>query len=147
LNAYKVKTLGYVRCSREVIDVMIRQGNGGRIVNIGGMVSRQVSYAGRKSVGVVAIPNASIPIITKNMSDLVAEHGITVNCIHPSHTRTPRQTRMIEKEAESRGISVDEVESSRAQNIPIGRRLNLRTSPAWPSSWPPTKPVPSQISP
>ena len=126
---------------------MIRQGNGGRIVNIGGMVSRQVSYAGRKSVGVVAIPNASIPIITKNMSDLVAEHGITVNCIHPSHTRTPRQTRMIEKEAESRGISVDEVESSRAQNIPIGRRLNLRTSPAWPSSWPPTKPVPSQISP
>ena len=113
-----LKVLGYVRCAREAIPHMQRRG-GGRIINIGGMAARQVGHLTNTN----GVTNASVANITKNLADQVASDQILVNCIHPGATRTPRQTRILERRAQDLGVSVDEAEDVTVSGIPIGRMI------------------------
>ncbi|MDH3600011.1 MAG: SDR family oxidoreductase [Candidatus Tectomicrobia bacterium] len=118
VNHITVKILGYVRCAREAIPHMQRRG-GGRIINIGGMAARQVGHLTNTN----GVTNASVANITKNLADQVAADQILVNCIHPGSTRTPRQTRILERRAQDMGVSVDEAEQVTVSHIPIGRMI------------------------
>jgi NAD(P)-dependent dehydrogenase (short-subunit alcohol dehydrogenase family) len=118
INHITVKILGYVRCAREAIPHMQRRG-GGRIINIGGMAARQVGHLTNTN----GVTNASVANITKNLADQVAADHILVNCIHPGATRTPRQTRILERRAQDMGSSVEAAEQATVSSIPIGRMI------------------------
>jgi len=118
VNHITVKILGYVRCAREAIPHMQRRG-GGRIINIGGMAARQVGHLTNTN----GVTNASVANITKNLADQVAADHILVNCVHPGATRTPRQTRILERRAQDMGSSVEAAEQATVSSIPIGRMI------------------------
>ncbi len=118
MNHINVKIMGYVRCAREAIPHMQQRG-GGRIVNIGGMVARQVGHLTNSN----GVTNAGVANITKNLADQVAPDNILVNCIHPGTTRTPRQAQILERRARDMGASIEEAERVAVQNIPIGRMV------------------------
>ena len=118
VNHITVKILGYVRCAREAIPHMQRRG-GGRIINIGGMAARQVGHLTNTN----GVTNASVANITKNLADQVAADHILVNCVHPGATRTPRQTRILERRAQDMGASVEAAEQATVSSIPIGRMI------------------------
>jgi NAD(P)-dependent dehydrogenase (short-subunit alcohol dehydrogenase family) len=116
LNHISVKTMGYVRCTREAVPHMIQRG-GGRIINIGGMSTREVGRL-RAANGVVT---AGVANLTKNLSDQFGRHNILVNCIHPGTTRTVRQTDVLVRRARELGLSLEETERETVRSIPIGR--------------------------
>ena len=96
-----VKLMAYIRCAREVLPHMKRQG-AGRIVNIGGMTAR-IAAPLRVTNGIV---NAGIANFTKQLAGHVAPDNITVNCVHPGSTATDRLLQSFRRQAEDAGVGV-----------------------------------------
>jgi NAD(P)-dependent dehydrogenase (short-subunit alcohol dehydrogenase family) len=76
-----VKVLGYLRTAKAVAPQFIAQG-WGRIVNIGGLSTRQVGLAS------ASMRNAAVTALTKTLSDELGRHGVTVNVVQPGLTVT-----------------------------------------------------------
>ena len=82
----EVKVVGTYLCSKAAAIQMIKQGNGGRIVNIS-------STAGKRGTARMAAYNASnfaVDGFTQALAKEVAEHEITANCVCPGMTETAR---------------------------------------------------------
>ena len=100
---------------------MIRQGNGGRIINIGSDVAKRATrmgaaYAASKQ-GLVALTQASA-------LDL-APYGITVNCPCPGGINTDRISYWERAQAEAKGLSYEEFRAgivrAGGEATPLGR--------------------------
>lgn len=103
----EVKVIGTYLCSKAAAIQMIKQGGGGRIINIS-------STAGKRGNARMAAYNAAnfaVDGFTQALSKEVAEHEITANCVCPGMTETARLDPV------GRG---DEW-LSRAAQIPLGR--------------------------
>ncbi len=82
----EVKVVGTYLCSKFATIQMIKQGVGGRIVNIS-------STAGKRGSANTAAYNASnfaVDGFTQALAKEVAEHEITANCVCPGMTETAR---------------------------------------------------------
>ncbi len=82
----EVKVVGTYLCSKAAAIQMIKQGNGGRIVNIS-------STAGKRGTARTAAYNASnfaVDGFTQALAKELAEHEITANCVCPGMTETAR---------------------------------------------------------
>jgi NAD(P)-dependent dehydrogenase (short-subunit alcohol dehydrogenase family) len=88
-----VKLMAYIRCAREVLPHMRARG-GGRIANF-----------------------------TKQFANHVANHNITVNCIHPGPTATDRILQSFERQAQDAGVSMEEIATRQIAKIPLGRLI------------------------
>lgn len=96
---------------------MIKQGNGGKIINIS-------SQAGKMGIPFFAHYSASkfaVTGLTQAFALELAEHGIYVNAVCPGYVCTGMQTREIEWEANLLGISKDQVRESYLEKIPLKR--------------------------
>ena len=111
-----VKLMGYVRCAREVLPHLRRNG-WGRIINIAGMSARIVTEY-RITNGAV---NSAVTNFTKHLSEQIGRDGITVNAIHPGYTWTPRLQGMLERLVELEKAPLEEIRTRRLKEIPIGR--------------------------
>ncbi len=103
----EVKVIGTYLCSKAAAIQMIKQGSGGRIINIS-------STAGKRGNARMAAYNAAnfaVDGFTQALSKEVAEHEITANCVCPGMTETARLDPV------GRG---DEW-LSRAAQVPLGR--------------------------
>ena len=114
-NHLDVKLMAYIRSAREVLPHMQKNG-WGRIVNIGGITAR-ISASHRVTNGVI---NAGVANFTKSFADFIARDKITVNCVHPGTTVTDRMMEGFERYARDAGVSVEEMERQKAQEIPMG---------------------------
>jgi NAD(P)-dependent dehydrogenase (short-subunit alcohol dehydrogenase family) len=112
-----VKVLGYLRTAREVAPYMTARG-WGRIVNISGLAARSTG----STIG--SMRNVAVVALTKNLADELGPHGINVTVVHPGLTRTEKTAGVIARQAEVRGISVDEVEQGMASTNSIRRILD-----------------------
>jgi 3-oxoacyl-[acyl-carrier protein] reductase len=110
------KLLNYIRVTREVVPHM-RSAGWGRIINIAGTAGRQPS----NTAMAVGLNNAAVINWTKSLSLQYAADGILVTTIAPGSIETPRQVRNRQREAELRGVTLDELQRSRAVNIPLQR--------------------------
>jgi NAD(P)-dependent dehydrogenase (short-subunit alcohol dehydrogenase family) len=72
-------------CSQAAARQMIRQGDGGAIVNI----SSQASVIGAPERGVYSGAKAGVNNLSRTMAAEWAEHGIRVNVVAPTVTRSP----------------------------------------------------------
>ncbi len=106
------KVLGYLRCAKAVAPHMEKD-NWGRIVNIGGLASRNGGT-------ISGLRNLSLVHLTKTLSGQLGSSGITVNVVHPGLTRTESTV----DQAKAQGLSVQEYEKQAGKNITIGRLVD-----------------------
>jgi NAD(P)-dependent dehydrogenase (short-subunit alcohol dehydrogenase family) len=102
LRDFEEKYVGYFRCARAAAPYM-RQAGWGRIVNIGGLATRN---AGPISAGA---RNASTVHLTKTLAVELGKYGINVNLVHPSTTVTERYVERMTARAKNEGKSFEEV--------------------------------------
>lgn len=114
-----VKVMGYLRCAREVAPHMREQGFG-RIINISGLAARQSG----STIG--SIRNVAVAALTKNLADELGPHGINVTVVHPGTTRTENTPGVLVAQAESQGISPEEIERRMAQANSVRRVITAR---------------------
>jgi NAD(P)-dependent dehydrogenase (short-subunit alcohol dehydrogenase family) len=115
-ESLELKLFGIVRCCREVLPHMQRQG-WGRIVNLIGHRGRQPE-ADAMPAGVA---NAGLINFTKALADEFVRDGILVNGVSPCPMQTRRLDYMVKAKAEMSGISEDAAREAFLRDIPIGR--------------------------
>ncbi|HEX6745037.1 MAG TPA: SDR family oxidoreductase [Solirubrobacteraceae bacterium] len=113
-DEFNVKARGYLRCARAVAPLMVESG-WGRIVNIGGLAARQTGNL----VGTVR--NVAVAALTKNLADELGPRGVNVNVVHPGMTRTERTPQAMAAMAQSRGVTVEELERALDGAVSLGR--------------------------
>lgn len=97
----------------------------GQTMPSGGSIINLSSAAGKLSTtqeaAVYASSKAIVLSITRSFAYAFAPKGVRVNAVCPGIVDTPMQVSVINKLAEIRGISSNQIEESRILNIPIGR--------------------------
>ena len=107
-----VNVKGIFLCSREVAKQLLKQGRGGRIINI----SSLQGSAGRKGDPAYAASKAAVNLMTKSMACEWAGDSITVNAIAPTWCWS-EMTEAI--------LNIPEFYAQLQQRIPQGRAGNL----------------------
>jgi 3-oxoacyl-[acyl-carrier protein] reductase len=110
------KLLNYIRVTREVVPYM-QKAAWGRIISISGTAGWEPSN-GAMAIG---LTNAAVINWTKAMSLQYAADGILVTTVAPGSVETPRQVRNRQREADIRGLNLDELLKARARDIPLQR--------------------------
>jgi NAD(P)-dependent dehydrogenase (short-subunit alcohol dehydrogenase family) len=107
------KVCGYLRYIRAVVPAM-KQHRFGRIINIGGLT-------GRSSDAISGMRNVAVVHLTKTLSDILGQDGITVNALHPAIIQTPHLDELMEEMAEEADSTIAAVEADFIAKIPIRR--------------------------
>jgi NAD(P)-dependent dehydrogenase (short-subunit alcohol dehydrogenase family) len=110
------KLFNYIRVTREVVPHMQKAGSG-RIINIAGTAGWQPS----STAMAVGMNNAAVINWTKSMALQYAADGILVTAVAPGSIDTPRQTHNRRREADIKGLPVEELLQARAREIPLQR--------------------------
>jgi NAD(P)-dependent dehydrogenase (short-subunit alcohol dehydrogenase family) len=116
---HRVNAKGVFFCMQRAAQEMIKQGNGGRIINIASIAGK--GYAGTSNASYAASKGAVIAM-TYIAAHQLAQHDINVNAVCPGSTRTALSENNARGRAASLGISEAEMERRRTAQIPLGRR-------------------------
>jgi NAD(P)-dependent dehydrogenase (short-subunit alcohol dehydrogenase family) len=115
-ESLELKLFGIVRCCREVVPHMQRQG-WGRIVNLIGHRGRQPEPDAMPA----GVANAGLINFTKALADEFVRDGILVNGVSPCPMQTRRLDYIVKAKAETSGISEQAAREAFLRDIPIGR--------------------------
>ncbi|MCU1367909.1 MAG: short-chain dehydrogenase [Ilumatobacteraceae bacterium] len=96
-----VKVLGYLFAAQAVAPQM-RAAGWGRIINIAGGAALSTG----STIG--SIRNVAVAALTKNLADELGPSGITVNCIHPSLTRTVRSDEVTDPAGRAQAATIEQ---------------------------------------
>lgn len=103
---------------REVAAEMIRQGTGGRIINIASGAGRQ----GGASISAYAASKFAVIGFTQSIAAELAPHGITVNACCPGHVTTTRMWDQIDLESSRiSGAAPGATKEAAVAAVPFGR--------------------------
>jgi 3-oxoacyl-[acyl-carrier protein] reductase len=112
-GAFEQILMSLIRCVRGVLPSM-RERGGGRIVNV-------ASSSVKQPIEALTLSNTFRTGLAKNLSLELAPDGILVNTLGPGRIATARSEGMDASQAESRGVSVEEVRAEFEARIPLGR--------------------------
>jgi NAD(P)-dependent dehydrogenase (short-subunit alcohol dehydrogenase family) len=112
-----VNAKGTFIVSQLVVRRMIDRGIKGRIIN----VSSAGGKLGAPFLAHYCASKFAVVGFTQSLALEVAAHGIRVNAVCPTWTRTSMQEREIVWESRLRGISPNEVMELYVKNVPLGR--------------------------
>ena len=102
-----VKLMGTFLCSKAAASQMVKQGEGGRIVNL----SSAMGKSGQANASAYNAANFAVDGFTQALAKELAKHNITANCVCPGLTDTARMDPM------RRSGGMD----ARLSGIPMGR--------------------------
>ena len=91
---------------------------GGAIVNFSSPSAR---WAYTLETAVYGATKTAIQGVTRSFAVALAPRKVRVNAISPGITDTPMQERVLRKVSEMRGLSYEELSSSRTKLVPLGR--------------------------
>ena len=97
--------------------VMIAQGSGGAIVNIGSIFGQQ----GKAGIAGYSSSKGGITLLTHSLALELAPHGIRVNTISPGNMTTDMHLAELQSRADAAGTSAAEQERLVRDSIPLGR--------------------------
>jgi 3-oxoacyl-[acyl-carrier protein] reductase len=116
-TAFEQILLSLIRCVRGVLPHMREGEPWGRIVNV-------ASSSVKQPIENLTLSNtfrAGLAGLAKSLSLELAPDGILVNTLGPGRISTARSESMDASQAESQGVSVEEVRGSFESRIPLGR--------------------------
>jgi 3-oxoacyl-[acyl-carrier protein] reductase len=115
-KALQLKFMGYVRCLRYALPIMVQQG-GGRVVNLIGNDGVKPSYW-EIAPGAA---NAAGQNLTMSLSGQYARNGISFVAVNPGPVRTERWAGLVAAMARDMGLSYQEADKLAPASIPLGR--------------------------
>jgi len=116
-KALQLKFMGYVRCLRYALPIMVKQGGGGRVVNLIGNDGVKPSYW-EIAPGAA---NAAGQNLTLSLSGQYARHGISFVAVNPGPVRTERWAGLVAAMARDMKLTYEEADKLAPSSIPLGR--------------------------
>ncbi len=115
-QSLQLKFMGYVRCLRHVLPIMVKQG-GGRVVNLIGNDGVKPSYW-EIAPGAA---NAAGQNLTMSLAGQYGRHGISFCAVNPGPVRTERWDGLVKAMARDMKLSFDDANQLAPSSIPMGR--------------------------
>src|SRR5271168_1584961 len=115
-QSLQLKFMGYVRCLRYVLPIMVKQG-GGRVVNLIGNDGVKPSYW-EIAPGAA---NAAGQNLTMSLAGQYGKHGISFCAVNPGPVRTERWDGLVKAMSRDMKIGYDEANQLAPSSIPMGR--------------------------
>src|SRR3954469_13341904 len=112
----QLKFMGYVRCLRYVLPLMVKQG-GGRVVNLIGNDGVKPSYW-EICPGAA---NAAGQNLTVSLAGQYGKHGVSFCAVNPGPVRTERWDGLVKAMSRDMKLSYDEANQLAPSSIPMGR--------------------------
>jgi 3-oxoacyl-[acyl-carrier protein] reductase len=112
----QLKFMGYVRCLRYVLPIMVKQG-GGRVVNLIGNDGVKPSYW-EICPGAA---NAAGQNLTLSLAGQYGKHGISFCAVNPGPVRTERWAGLVKAMSRDMNLSYEEADQLAPSSIPMGR--------------------------
>ena len=115
-QAMQLKFMGYVRCLRYALPIMVKQG-GGRVVNLIGNDGVKPSYW-EIAPGAA---NAAGQNMSLSLAGQYGRHNISFCAVNPGPVRTERWAGLVGAMSRDMGISYEEADKLAPASIPLGR--------------------------
>jgi 3-oxoacyl-[acyl-carrier protein] reductase len=115
-QALQLKFMGYVRCLRYTLPLMVKQG-GGRVVNLIGNDGKKHSYW-EIAPGAA---NAAGYNLTLALAAQYGKHNVSLVAVNPGPVRTERWAGLVEAMARDMKLSYEEADQLAPASIPLGR--------------------------
>jgi NAD(P)-dependent dehydrogenase (short-subunit alcohol dehydrogenase family) len=115
-QALQLKFMGYVRCLRYVLPIMLKQG-GGRVLNLIGNDGVKPSYW-EIAPGAA---NAAGQNLTRSLAGQYGKHGISFVAVNPGPVRTERLAGLVNAMARDMNIPHAQADQLAPSSIPLGR--------------------------
>jgi NAD(P)-dependent dehydrogenase (short-subunit alcohol dehydrogenase family) len=115
-QALQLKFMGYVRCLRYVLPLMVKQG-GGRVVNLIGNDGRKPSYW-EIAPGAA---NAAGYNLTLSLAGQYGKRGISLVAVNPGPVRTERWAGLVGAMSRDMNMSYEQADQLAPASIPLGR--------------------------
>jgi NAD(P)-dependent dehydrogenase (short-subunit alcohol dehydrogenase family) len=115
-QAMQLKFMGYVRCLRYVLPLMVKQG-GGRVVNLIGNDGVKPSYW-EIAPGAA---NAAGQNLTLSLAGQYGKQNISFCAVNPGPVRTERWAGLVKAMSRDMKLSYDEADQLAPSSIPMGR--------------------------
>jgi 3-oxoacyl-[acyl-carrier protein] reductase len=115
-QAMELKFMGYVRCLRYTLPIMVRQG-GGRVVNLIGNDGVKHSYW-EIAPGAA---NAAGQNLTMSLAGQYGKHNISLCAVNPGPVRTERWAGLVKAMSRDMKLSYEEADKLAPASIPMGR--------------------------
>src|SRR4249919_693346 len=112
----QLKFMGYVRCLRYVLPIMVKQG-GGRVVNLIGNDGVKPSYW-EIAPGAA---NAAGQNLTLSLAGQYGKHNISFCAVNPGPVRTERWAGLVTAMSRDMGLPYEEADKLAPSAIPLGR--------------------------
>jgi len=112
----QLKFMGYVRCLRYVLPLMVKQG-GGRVVNLIGNDGVKPSYW-EICPGAA---NAAGQNLTMSLAGQYGKHNISFCAVNPGPVRTERWAGLVKAMSRDMKLSYEEADQLAPSSIPMGR--------------------------
>jgi 3-oxoacyl-[acyl-carrier protein] reductase len=113
---FELLLLGQLRLARAALPRMAERGFG-RVVVVTSTAVRQP----QPDLAVSVVLRAAMTSAAKLLSQEYADHGVTVNCVAPGATATPRRQEILLRRAAATGRAVSDLEAEDAAVAPVGR--------------------------
>jgi 3-oxoacyl-[acyl-carrier protein] reductase len=115
-QALQLKFMGYVRCLRYVLPIMVKQGSG-RVVNLIGNDGVKPSYW-EIAPGAA---NAAGQNLTLSLAGQYGKHNISFCAVNPGPVRTERWAGLVSAMSRDMKLSYEEADKLAPSSIPMGR--------------------------
>jgi NAD(P)-dependent dehydrogenase (short-subunit alcohol dehydrogenase family) len=115
-QALQLKFMGYVRCLRHALPIMVKQG-GGRVVNLIGNDGVKPSYW-EIAPGAA---NAAGQNMTLSLAGQYGRHNISFCAVNPGPVRTERWAGLVNAMSRDMKVSYEEADKLAPASIPLGR--------------------------
>lgn len=112
-----INAKGVFLCCQVQTKQFIKQGDGGKIVNIASLASKRPSPL----LAHYAASKFAVLGFSKSLAQEVAKYKINVNCVCPGLVKTAMQDREIGWEAKLRGMTEEDVRKEYVEVTPLGR--------------------------
>jgi 3-oxoacyl-[acyl-carrier protein] reductase len=115
-QSLQLKFMGYVRCLRYVLPLMVKQG-GGRVINLIGNDGVKPSYW-EIAPGAA---NAAGQNLTISLAAQYGRHNISFCAVNPGPVRTERWVGLVAAMSRDMNLSIEEADKLAPASIPLGR--------------------------